>query len=73
SLYRDLFEDPDRAPEGWASVLGVSPPFDPQQVRAAYRARSRAAHPDAGGTDAEFVRLREAYEEALAYFAGRGF
>ena len=57
---------------GWADVLGVSPPFDPEQVRPAYRARSRAAHPDAGGTDARFVRLNEAYEDAKAYFADRG-
>ena len=57
---------------GWADVLGVSPPFDPDQVRAAYRARSRSAHPDAGGTDAQFVRLNEAYEERGAYFADRG-
>ena len=50
----------------WASVLGVDPPFDPDRVRAAFRARSRTAHPDAGGTDAAFVRLRDAYEQALA-------
>jgi hypothetical protein len=75
SLYADQFEGPteSRTAEGWAEVLEVTPPFDPEQVRAAYRAKSRAAHPDTGGTDAEFVRLKEAYEEARAYFASRGF
>lgn len=73
-LYADLFGGPGAADPGagWAEVLGVSPPFDPEQIRAAYRAKSLDAHPDAGGTDAEFVRLREAYEAARAYFGGRG-
>ena len=54
-------------PPGWALLLGLTPPF----VRAAYRTCSRAAHPDAGGSDSAFIRLRAAYEEALAYLAAR--
>lgn len=57
----------------WAMVLGIAPPFSFEQIRAAFRSLSRQAHPDAGGTDAEFVRLREAYEDALAYFGFNGF
>ena len=71
SRYADLFDGTPSSAAGWAEVLEVSPPFDPEQVRAAYRARSHSAHPDTGGTDAEFVRLNEAYEEARAYFAAR--
>lgn len=58
-------------PPGWALLLGLTPPFDPDRVRAAYRTCSRAAHPDAGGSDSAFIRLRAAYEEALAYLAAR--
>jgi len=70
-LYPELFGGEDRGASGpyphWAAVLGVVPPFDFEAVRAAYRARSRDTHPDAGGNAAEFVRLRRAYEDALAY------
>ena len=71
-LYPELFEvDPDQTSHSgtphWAAVLGVDPPFGLAKVRDAYRARSKAAHPDAGGTHAEFVRLRAAYEEARDY------
>ena len=45
----------------------IAPPHTLERIRAAYRARSREAHPDAGGSDAAFVRLRAAYEEARAY------
>ncbi len=41
------------------------------QVKAAYRRLSRATHPDAGGTDHDFVRLGQSYEEALRIAAGR--
>lgn len=78
-LYAEFFQagaggegGDDGPPPAWAAVLGVRPPFDAEGVRAAYRARSREAHPDAGGTDSRFVRLREAYDEALAYLAARG-
>ena len=65
-LYADLFDEDDEGAD-WAAILGVAPPFSPDRIRAAYRARSREAHPDAGGSDAAFVRLQAAYEEAKAY------
>ena len=40
---------------GWASVLGITPPFSTEQVRAAYRSQSKAVHPDIGGSQAAFV------------------
>ena len=72
-LYIDPFEDddPEQAPPAWASVLGIGPPFDADGIRAAFRLRSRTAHPDAGGSEADFVRLRAAYEAALAACAER--
>ena len=71
-LYRELFEGESVLSGGpgvphWAAVLGVEPPFSVAKVRDAYRARSKSAHPDAGGSHVEFVRLQAAYEEALDY------
>jgi len=67
--YPDAFEAPapTDAPASWSSILGLTPPFTAEQIRLAYRARSRAAHPDAGGSHEDFVRLRRAYEQARRY------
>ncbi|GAC1472402.1 MAG: hypothetical protein NVSMB9_19580 [Isosphaeraceae bacterium] len=76
-LYPDLFEgaglsNPGAAPS-WSEVLGLAPPFNLEQIRGAYRARSRSVHPDAGGSEEEFVRLRSAYEAALAHCVSGSF
>ena len=76
-LYPELFEG-DAQNAGtlgvphWAIVLGIVPPFSTARVRDAYRARSKSAHPDAGGTHVEFVRLREAFEEGRDYCQALG-
>ena len=57
---------------GWAAVLGIGPPFSLEQVRAAYRSRSKEVHPDLGGNPDEFVRLQSAYEQALRYCSSMG-
>jgi hypothetical protein len=71
-LYPELFagDAGDAATSGvphWAITLGIVPPFSTARVREAYRNRSKSAHPDAGGTHVEFVRLREAFEEGRDY------
>ena len=71
-LYAEMFLDADDAPSGWAEVLGLTPPFDMEDVRNAYRVRSKRSHPDAGGSHGEFVRLNAAYESARAFFRARG-
>jgi hypothetical protein len=48
------------------SVLGLTWPATPGEIRAAYRRRSLVAHPDTGGSDEEFRRLHEAYELCAA-------
>jgi hypothetical protein len=45
-------------------VLSLSWPCSPDDVKAAYRRLVRERHPDAGGTQEEFVRLHAAYEQA---------
>ena len=70
SLYPGLFEGEAASPYGmprWAIVLGIEPPFRTDRVREAYRALSKAAHPDAGGSHAAFLRLQAAYDEAREY------
>ena len=71
-LYADHLDEEGDRPSVWADVLGISPPLSLDMARAAYRRGSKTLHPDAGGTSSEFVRLNAAYEQALAYFRGRG-
>jgi len=56
---------------GWAAILGVAPPLSPERIRDAYRTKSKTVHPDLGGSQAEFIRLQAAYEEAQQFFASR--
>ena len=49
-----------------ASVLGIDPDAGEAEVRRAFREKARRVHPDApGGDEAEFTRLRTAYERLL--------
>jgi hypothetical protein len=56
---------PDR-PE-FMVTLGLLPPYTVEDVRRAYHAKARTAHPDAGGSAEEFIRLEQAFERALEY------
>lgn len=51
------------------AMLGLLPPYSPEDVQAAYRAKVMLAHPDRGGSHAEFVKLQEAFERATEYAA----
>jgi curved DNA-binding protein CbpA len=44
------------------AVLGVPPDATPDQIRQALRRRSKQAHPDAGGTEAEMIEVLAAWE-----------
>jgi Leucine-rich repeat (LRR) protein len=52
-------------------VLGLLPPYSIEDVHKAYKARAREAHPDQGGSPAEFMKLRQAYEQAQEYMSFR--
>jgi hypothetical protein len=68
------FEAPDVDPESGESAvdplgaalaeLGVSTDAELSEVRAAYRRRVKETHPDHGGDEEEFRRVREAYTTA---------
>lgn len=47
--------------------LGLLLPCTPEDVESAYRDRAKTAHPDAGGSTAEFTQLHADYEAALEY------
>ena len=47
--------------------LGILLPCSVADVEAAYRDRAKQAHPDAGGTTADFIQLHADYEAALQY------
>jgi len=47
--------------------LGLEAGASQDEVRNAYRSQVKEAHPDRGGTEAEFKQLREAYTTAKEY------
>lgn len=49
------------------AVLDVDPDADVAAVKAAYRAKVKEVHPDAGGDQAAFRRVREAYATAKSH------
>ena len=56
----------------YLTVLGLLPPYELEDIKAAYRAKAKVAHPDHGGDPAEFMRLKEAYDQAMEYAKHRG-
>ncbi|HHN81216.1 MAG TPA: J domain-containing protein [Methanomicrobia archaeon] len=51
--------------ESYFALLDLSPDATEDEIRAAYRQKVKEWHPDYGGDDESFVRLREAYAYAL--------
>lgn len=47
--------------------LGLEAGASADEVRSAYRSQVKEVHPDRGGTEAEFKKLREAYTTAKEY------
>lgn len=45
------------------SVLGVDSDADEADIKRAYRQRAKETHPDRGGSEAEFKRVKDAYEK----------
>ncbi|CAE7541826.1 DJA6 [Symbiodinium sp. CCMP2592] len=59
-----------REEDPWV-VLGVPKSADAGEVRRAFRARVRGAHPDLGGDPERFRSLNKAYDRAMAKLEGR--
>ena len=56
----------------YMTVLGLLPPYELEDIKAAYRDKAKLAHPDHGGDPAEFMRIKEAYDQAVEYSTYRG-
>jgi hypothetical protein len=53
-------------PDGPHAVLGVRPGAPLEEIKAAFRRKALAHHPDHGGDAAAFIRLTRAYERLLS-------
>ena len=56
---------PDQTGDAWWEALGVGKGASPALVEAMYRKARSAAHPDKGGSDAEFDRVKKAWNAYL--------
>ena len=54
-------------------VLGVSPTASDDELKRAYRVRLRHAHPDTGGSAAEFDRVQQAWQRVGTPAARRAY
>jgi hypothetical protein len=57
---------------GFAVTLGLLPPYTMEDVKRAYLAKVKDAHPDRGGDRAEFERIHGAFLQAGEYLKFRG-
>lgn len=53
------------APKSCWDILGVRPGASADEISAAYRAKARSMHPDAGGTEDGMSELNRARDEAI--------
>ena len=63
--------NPPSRPECMA-ILGLLPPYTLDDVKAAYRVKVMEAHPDRGGDVAQFLKIEDAYLQAIEYVNFRG-
>jgi len=49
------------------AILGLRPPLTLEDVKQAYMALAKTAHPDRGGDPQAFIRLQKAFDEATDY------
>jgi hypothetical protein len=52
--------------KNWHKTLGVSLDALGAEIKAAFRKKAKASHPDAGGSNEEFLKVQKAWESAQA-------
>lgn len=52
----------------WWIALGIPSTANREQVEAAYKSKAKTVHPDVGGNHDQWVRIQEAFEQAMAQF-----
>lgn len=50
----------------WWQILEVSEDASQEVIRAAYKAKIKTAHPDGGGSAAEFKKVQDAFQQGMA-------
>ncbi len=63
----ETFAEEERMPD-FVKPLGLSIPFDIEDIENAYKQKAKLFHPDKGGNIEDFIYLRKNYEKALAFF-----
>jgi hypothetical protein len=61
---------PNLFPVESLTILGLSLPCTRDDVRRAYKRLAKKAHPDLGGTQQAFIRLKQAHDSALRFATG---
>lgn len=64
-------ESPLLAVQPHLHALNLSYPFDEEDLNRAYRRRARETHPDLGGSEREFIRVRQAYDALKQFLDGQ--
>ena len=54
--------------ETWYKILGVKTNANADEIKSAYIAKAKTAHPDAGGSSELFNKIKTAYEQGINQF-----
>lgn len=66
SMRATPFSEDAKRPE-FMAALGLLPPYTQGDVKSAYRAKAMETHPDRGGRQTDFIKIHEAYKQAMEY------
>ena len=68
--YYDIYNNIGKRPTFQCFTdLGIKAGANKDQVKAAFHAKAKTAHPDKGGSKEQFQKLQEAYKQCLQYAA----
>jgi hypothetical protein len=59
--------------KSWWETLGVPPNANAFQINEAYRIKAKQLHPDVGGSNDDYLKLKEAYDQAMGQLSTAQF